>query len=243
MPTRLYAVIFDSADHVALARWWSEALGWPVTYEAADEVVIEPSPENDTVPALGFVPVPEPKSGKNRVHLDLATDSAEHQAVTVRRLVDIGATRTDIGQEDVPWVVLADPEGNELCVLEPRDRYRGKGPLAAIVLDVGDPARAARFWSIATGWKIGYEHKGVASLHNPSGELPDLDLVAVNEPHRVKNRVHLDVAPLRDDDLTREVRRLVVWGARRVEIGQSSEVTWQVLADPDGNEFCVLSPR
>src|SRR6266496_4282682 len=69
---------------------------------------------------LVFVPVPEPKTVQNRVHLDLASTSAEHQAALARRLQDLGARPADIGQGDVPWVVLADPEGNEFCVLSRR---------------------------------------------------------------------------------------------------------------------------
>ena len=69
---------------------------------------------------LAFVPVPEPKTGQNRVHLDLASASAEDQAAIVDRLLGLGARHVDIGQGEVPWVVLADPEGNEFCVLSAR---------------------------------------------------------------------------------------------------------------------------
>jgi hypothetical protein len=67
-----------------------------------------------------IVAVPEAKSGRNRVHLDLATESPEHRAAEVNRLLGLGAVPADIGQGKVPWVVLADPEGSEFCVLSPR---------------------------------------------------------------------------------------------------------------------------
>ena len=243
--TRLFSVVVDAADPARLGRWWSAALGWPITYEAPDEVVVEPADNETTeaVPALVFVAVPDPKVGKNRVHLDLASDSPEHQREQVERLVELGATYANIGQRDVPWVVLADPEGNELCVLEPRDRYRGRGPLAAIVVDTADPDTVARFWAEATGWPIGSRSEQVVSLFRPGGLLPDLDFGRTDVPKTVKNRVHLDVAPFAGDDRDAEVDRLIAHGARRADVGQGPEVTWMVLADPEGNEFCVLSPR
>ena len=106
-------LVIDAEDPARLARWWGEALGYQVIHEAPDEVEIAPS--LDHTPALTFVPVPEAKKGKNRLHLDLRPDD---QDAEVERLVDMGARHVDVGQgEDVGWVVLADPEGNEFCVL------------------------------------------------------------------------------------------------------------------------------
>ena len=241
MATRLYSVVIDCAQPAVLARWWSDAIGWPVTFEEPDEVVVEG--DDDDVPALVFVPVADPKVGKNRVHLDLASDSIEHQAAIVARLVARGARPVDIGQGDVPWVVLADPEGNELCVLEPRDRHRGAGPLASIVVDAVDPSGLARFWEAAAGWDVVPGSGGAVTLRAPSGRLPDLDLVAVPEVKRTKNRWHLDVAPWPHDDRDVEVARLVASGASPRDVGQASDATWVVLADPEGNELCVLTPR
>ena len=132
--------------------------------------------------------VPEPKVGKNRLHLDLASASLAEQAATVERLLGRGARRIDIGQEHVPWVVLADPEGNEFCVLDPRDRYMGVGPLAAVVVDAADPATLADFWAAAAGWPIGYRSDDGVSLHRPGGRPPDIDFVRVAEAKTVKNR-------------------------------------------------------
>lgn len=119
MSTRLTNVVIDAADLTAIGRFWSAALGWEITYEQPDELVVEPGEDADQGfgIALVFVPVPEPKTGQNRIHLDLASRSLEHQEETVDRLIQLGARPVDIGQRDVPWVVLADPEGNELCVL------------------------------------------------------------------------------------------------------------------------------
>ncbi len=247
MSTRLTSVVIDANDPGALARWWADALGWAVTDEAPDEVVVEPrdnGPQGAVgpVPDLVFGTVPESKTVKNRVHLDLASDSLEQQREIVERLVASGATHIDIGQGDVPWVVLADPEGNELCVLEPRERHRGRGPLAAIVVDAADPSALSRFWEAASGWTAAARNDRFASLHNPAGTLPDLEFVRVGDRKVVKNRVHLDVAPFADDDLEAEVARLEALGAQPADVGQV-DVPWIVLRDPEGNELCVLTPR
>jgi glyoxalase superfamily protein len=118
MASRLASLVVDAADPRALARWWAETLGWVITAEEPGEVAVEP-PVGDLGVPLVFVPVAEAKVGKNRVHLDPASGSVDHQAAQVARLVGLGAHPADIGQGEVSWVVLADPEGNELCVLAP----------------------------------------------------------------------------------------------------------------------------
>ncbi len=102
----------DAHDAVALGRWWAEALGWVVVNDSPEEFEIRPAPVQ--LPGLLFAPVPEPKTVKNRLHLDLRPDD---QAAEVARLLELGATRADVGQGEQSWVVLADPEGNEFCVL------------------------------------------------------------------------------------------------------------------------------
>jgi len=246
MSTRLFSVVIDAADPRALGHWWRDALGWEVMYQAPDEVVVVPpnALEVADIPGLVFVEVNDPKRGKNRVHLDLAAQSPEDQAVIVARLLAAGATHADVGQgDDVPWVVLADPEGNEFCVLDARPRYRGSSALAAIVLDTQDPEALAPFWMAATGRIVGDEDDEYLSLRHPDGHLPDLELSRTDDDHTVKNRVHLDVAPWADGDLDEEVDRLLALGATRADVGQGDDVTWVVLADPGGNEFCVLRPR
>jgi len=127
MPTRLVHLVIDAAEPARLARFWAEALGWKVGAEESDEVDVWPHGFSYPGPAalpLVFVPVPEAKTGKNRVHLDLATESAAHQAAEVERLLALGAAPVDVGQGDVSWTVLADPEGSEFCVLSPRGSRR-----------------------------------------------------------------------------------------------------------------------
>ena len=113
-------VVIDCADPVALARWWSDALGWRYWVQDTDEVEIRPT--EDRLPGLIFGTVPEVKTIKNRLHLDFRPDDRDAE---VDRLLGLGASRVDVGQSDVPWVVLADPEGNEFCVLSSRRDQSG----------------------------------------------------------------------------------------------------------------------
>ena len=132
MALRWYSTVVDCTDVAALSRWWADVLGWQVVYEADDEVVIVPAhvaeesiratPWAEVGPGIVFVPVPEGKTVKNRIHIDLAPHTSDDRAAEIARLVAMGASRVDVGQdEDVTWDVLADPEGNEFCVLSSRD--------------------------------------------------------------------------------------------------------------------------
>jgi hypothetical protein len=115
MPLEWEQVIADSVDPVPLGRWWAEALGWVVVNSSAEEFEIRRAP--DRLPGLCFLQVETGKTVKNRLHLDFRPDD---QGAEVARLLALGARRVDIGQGDQPWVVLADPEDNEFCVLGQR---------------------------------------------------------------------------------------------------------------------------
>lgn len=250
MATWLDSVNVDSADAEALGAWWAATLQWPITrYEWTDgqrvsfEVSVDPPPGRSGVP-LTFANVPDEKRGLNRLHIDLRSDSENEQTATVARLEGRGAQRIDIGQGDVPFVVLADPEGNEFCVLEPRDVYQQAGQVAAIVIKALHPTSLAPFWSAATGWDVVVSTPGYVALQHPRRSGPLLELIKTSEAHQSKNRWHLDVRPEAGGDRDAEVKRLLDLGAANVEVGQANaapgEVTWVVLADPEGNEFCVL---
>jgi predicted enzyme related to lactoylglutathione lyase len=102
----------------AVGYFWSKALGWPLVWDQDEETAIQSS-QGGSKMSWGGPPV-APKSGKNRLHLDIAPPAGEDQQAEVDRLTTLGAKRIDIGQGDVSWVVMADPDGNEFCVLTPR---------------------------------------------------------------------------------------------------------------------------
>jgi catechol 2,3-dioxygenase-like lactoylglutathione lyase family enzyme len=131
MGSRLTEIVVDCHDPDAQAAFWAAALGYHVVRSEEGQVEIAPWQREPSglaeqvrqapgVPTLVFVPVPEAKTVKNRLHLDLRPVGRPH-AAEVERLIGLGARRADIGQGEVPWVVLVDPEGNEFCVLGPLD--------------------------------------------------------------------------------------------------------------------------
>lgn len=132
MSIRWYSVVVDCQDVEAQSRWWAEVLDWRlIVFSAAEAVLVPPHaldqsrtiPAAERGPGLTFVPVPEGKTVKNRLHIDLAPPADGDQGAEVRRLESLGARRTAVGQDDnaTTWVVMADPEGNEFCVLSARD--------------------------------------------------------------------------------------------------------------------------
>ncbi len=139
MATRLVQIAMNARDDAAVGRFWAQALGWTMSSEEPGVTNLEPAGSaypNPVAVCVDVIVVPEPKTVKNRVHVDLATTSRAHQAELIARLRDLGATPADVGQGDVPWTVLADPEGNEFCVFEPER-------------STATPARWLRWWSTA----------------------------------------------------------------------------------------------
>ena len=225
----------EALDPVAQAAWWADALGWATSYQDEEEIDID-APDGSM--RLVFVPVPELPPRQGRLHLDLASRDVEHQRAQVDRLLRAGARRADVGQRDVPWEVLADPEGMVFCVLEPRPVYADVGAVAAVVLKTSDPEGLAGFWAAATGWQR--SDTELVALRPPFAG-PFLEFYPVSSLKAGSgHRLHLDVRPLPGSPQEDEVARLRALGATPLDVGQG-EVPWVVLSDPEGNPFCVLS--
>jgi predicted enzyme related to lactoylglutathione lyase len=123
MPVRLHHIVIDTHDLPGLARFWTQVLGWRVLSEREREIVI--GPDENALVGLCFMPVTDVKRVKNRVHLDLTTGADDRDA-EIERLLALGARRVDIGQTGAEsWTVLADPEGNEFCVVRPKTSLTG----------------------------------------------------------------------------------------------------------------------
>jgi len=123
MPLRLHHIVIDAHDLPGLARFWTQALGWQILSEREREIVI--GTDVNAPVGICFMPVTERKTVKNRVHLDLTTGAADRED-EIDRLIALGASRVDIGQTGTEsWTVLADPEGNELCVVRPKQTLIG----------------------------------------------------------------------------------------------------------------------
>ncbi|MEV0732186.1 VOC family protein [Polymorphospora sp. NPDC050346] len=244
MALRLVQANLKARDDSALGRFWAEALGW-VPRSVPGATSVAPAgfvwTDPDAPVCVDVIAVPDPEAVTYRTHLDLATTSAAHQTELVARLRELGATPADVGQGDVPWTVLADPEGNVFCVLEPRKIYRDTGPIAAVVVDCADPRAMARFWGEAMDWTPHEVTDDHARLRSAKGVGPYLEFLRTPDVTTGRHRAHLDVVPYQGDDQAAEVARLLALGATRADVGQC-DVSWIVLADPEGNEFCVLAP-
>lgn len=229
MSPRLSELAVDAAEPAALAAFWSELLTW----SRRDATVTAPADDGCDLSLVVTEAVAD-KTTKCRVHLDLASESPDHQASLVVVALELGAVRTDIGQRNVPWVVLADPAGNEFCVLEYRPEYRESGALAAVVVDAVDQVALAEFWAAATGWPLVGATNLSASLRAPHGRGPWLEFIRTGEPHRVRNRLR---PALRDEDPQGLAARLVAMGARQLSVLDGVVD----MADPEGNEFRIFA--
>ncbi|WP_062437244.1 VOC family protein [Herbidospora daliensis] len=240
MGLRLVQVNVKAGDDVALGRFWADALGWEVDTEEPGVSNIEPVgfdwPHPSAV-CVDFVAVPDPTAVRHRAHLDLGTSSDAHHAELVARLTALGATPVDA---DVPWTVLADPEGNVFCVREPREG--DTGPIAAVVVDCADPHAMAAFWGEATAWVVHEETGDRARLRAAENMGPYLEFLRVPHLKTTAHRVHIDLLPNPVDAKAAELARLEALGAKPADVGQG-DVPWTVMADPEGNEFCVLGRR
>jgi predicted enzyme related to lactoylglutathione lyase len=233
---RLENIVWSARDPHRLATFWAAAVGAEITIDNADGVEAHLDVGEEAFLDLCFQPVAEPSQAPQRLHLDLS--GGDRQADVVDRLLGLGARPLDIGQGDVPWVVLGDPEGNAFCVMEDREVYRDTGPIAALPLDSADPERDAEFWAAITGWHRA-EGNAPATLRHPAGVGPLLELCPEPEPKRGANVVHLDVRPGPDDpDAIALIERM---GGRTLRWPGADRLPWTVCADPSGNEFCVLT--
>ncbi|MDQ0672913.1 hypothetical protein QFZ36_000474 [Pseudarthrobacter siccitolerans] len=252
MALRLVQVNFKTGDDSALGRFWAYALGWGVSSEGPGVTNVEPLDFAWPDPAavcVDVVTVPDPETVRYRAHLDLNTTSRAHHAELVAHLLQLGATPADLGKGDtrrdsvghVPSTVLADPEGNLFRVLGPRSLYRDTGPIAAVVVSCTDPRAMARFWGGATDWTLHEVNDDSARLRSAKGVGPYLEFHSTPPLETEWGRVHLDLMPYPGDDHSAEVDRLRALGATDVDLGQGN-VPWVCLADPEGNDFCVLTP-
>ena len=244
MPLRLVQANLKAKDDEAVGRFWAAALGWEVRGPATGATSVVPAGFDWTDPAapvcVDVIAVPDPAAVTGRAHIDLATSSEAGQAELVERLTRLGATPADVGQGDVPWVVLTDPEGNEFCVLEPREIYRDTGPIAALVVDCADPRAMARFWGAALDWDVHEVTDHFARLRRAAGTGPFLEFLRTPGGAPGRHRVHLDLVPRDGADQAAAVDRLRALGATVPVPG--GRFSWVVCADPEGNEFCVLAP-
>ena len=228
VPLRLEAVRFDAIDPVVPAEFWAGVLGREVTAEPGGALV----PGSETQVGLRFVASSTRKSGTNPTHLHLTSTAADDQQRTVGTVLNLGGRHVDVGQrpEDT-HVVMADPEGNEFCVMAPGDTYlAGTGFLGEVTCrgsrDVG------LFWRAALGWPLVWDKNEETAVQSPLGGTKVSWGGEPADSKREEDRQGLDLAATA---LPAEVRRLIALGATLLVTGDGSVA----MADPGGYEFHV----
>jgi len=206
----------DAVDPLRLGTFWAAVLGLELADAGEGDAVLRgPSPEH----TVWINAVSEPKTVKNRMHLDV-------HARSVDELLALGAT---VVEEFPRWTVMADPEGGEFCAF-----VRAEPPpyrLYEVGLDADDARKVGRWWADLLGGRFvdeGKEFVWIADI--PGAPFESLDVAPVPEPKSAKNRVHLDVVG--------DVAEIVARGATVLD----EQPRWTVMADVEGNEFCVFPP-
>ena len=240
MTSLLAALCIDAIDPARLARFWSGVLGWGLDRD--DPEAPELRPNDDTGFRIRFLPSDEQKTGPNQLHFDLTSRSMDDQQETVARAIRLGGQHLDIGQRlEEGHVVLADPEGNEFCVIEPDNQFLADcGFLGA--LSCGGTQQVGYFWSAVLGWPLVWDQDQQTAIRSPEGGPKITWGGPPLNPKVGRNRLHLDLAPVAGTEQQAEIERLIAIGATRLDGGEHDGGR-VALADPDGNEFCLLSPR
>ena len=235
MPSHLVAVDLDAHHPADVARFWGAVLDRPVEEHAGGLLLAGDA----TQVGLRFVASPTEKTGPNRIHLHLtSTDEGDMERV-VAAAIGFGARHLDVGQlPEEGHVVLADPEGNELCVIPPDSSFlAGCGFLGELACD-GSRAVGV-FWSEVLGWPLVWDQDEETAIQSPAGGTKVAWGGPPQAPKSARNRQRLLLAT---DDHEAEVDRLLSLGATRVDdwdvLGREGGGT--TLADPDGNELRLL---
>jgi hypothetical protein len=216
----------DANDAGTLGTFWAAALGLELhRHDDGDAHLSGPTSAH----TIWVNQVPEPKAAKHRMHLDVNTRSVEE-------LERLGATVLDA--ESFRWTLMADPEGGEFCAFVREGEITR--PLYEIVVDTGEShehsVRIATWWADLLGARVGDSGRDFAYVGDIAGAPFEwLVFGSVPEPKTVKNRLHIDVS-------TSDLDALLDAGAEMLR-PRDEEIGWSVLADPDGNEFCVFAPE
>ena len=223
MPIATYKdLCIDATDPVLLGTFWAGALGLELHHQdGGDTYLTGPTPQH----TIWVNRVPEPRTVKQRMHLDVNVHD-------VAELEKLGATVLD--GESFGWQVMADPEGGELCAFVRTGEFEHR--LYEIGVDTADSPEAshriAAWWAQVLGAEVVDDERGYSWVEGiPGAPFGSIDFAPVPEPKTVKNRIHLDV--------TGDADALVAAGATVLR-ARDEHTGWTVMADPDGNEFCVF---
>ncbi|MCL7380575.1 VOC family protein [Streptomyces sp. 35G-GA-8] len=240
MTSQLFAICFNTPRPSALARFWSGVLGWESAEGPDDDASILP-PDSAGF-RIRFLPSQEPKAGQNRAHFDLTSSSPEDQRQTVARALRLGGKHIDVGQlPEEGHVVLADPDGNEFCVIEADNKFLADtGFIGALACD--GTQQVGYFWSEALRWPLVWDQDQETAIQSPNGGTKITWGGPPVAPKTGTNRLYLELALPADADREAEIARLISLGATHTDTGEGHGGQVRML-DPDGNEFTVQEPR
>lgn len=238
MTVRLVALAFDAIAPRQLARFWAHALRWNIQETGEEAVTLLPA--DATSFHVLFRPGGREKVSQNRIHFDLTTASTEDQDTTVAELLALGATHVDVGQDaNDTHVVLADPEGNEFCIIAPDNRFLAGCPRLGAVNCDGTRA-LGRFFSEAFGWPLVWDQDEETAIQAPDGAGPKITWSGPPlRPRSSPERFHFHVAPAPGTTTQAAVGHVLALGAARRDGGRGCPGA-MALADVDGNEFCLV---
>ncbi|MET8100782.1 VOC family protein [Streptomyces sp. NPDC005236] len=236
MTSQLFAICFNATRPSDLARFWSGVLGWEPADASDDGVVILPPDAAGF--RIRFLPSREPRTGRNRAHFDLTSATPEEQRRTVARVLELGGEHIDVGQlPEEGHVVLADPDGNEFCVIEAGNKFLADtGFIGALACD--GTREVGCFWSEALRWPLVWDQDQETAIQSPSGGTKITWGGPPVAPKTGTNRLFFELSLAADTALEAEVDRLVSLGATRPGGGEGHGER-VLLLDPDGNEFVV----
>jgi hypothetical protein len=234
MHSRLLTVTYEAHDPADAAQFWATLLSREVVNDAAGALL----PGEDAQLGLRFVAGRAGRLGANRMHLHLTSADLEEQQHTVAMAVKLGGRHLDVGQRpEEGHIVLADPAGYEFCVIEPGNAYlAGCGFLGELACD--GTREVGLFWNEALGWPLVWEQDEETAIQSPRGGTKVAWGGPPVAPKEEPNRQRFELLAV-DGDQRAAVDELISLGATRLEAGADGAV---VLADPDGNGFCVRAP-
>ncbi len=237
----LVALAIDSVAPPALARFWARALRWDLRKVASGDVELVPT--DSTSFRLVFRAGATDKAGQNPIHFDLTSTSLEDQQGSVADFVANGARPVDVGQlGDEGHVVLADPEGNELCVIEPGNHFLATCPRLGAVNCDGTKA-LGYFFSATLGWPLVWDQDEETAIQSPDGTGPKITWSGPPlMPKSNRERIHFHIAPAADAPAEAALDHLLRLGATRLDASSHGCPSAVTVADVDGNALCLVEP-